>query len=82
MTANLERRLVMFDPGALGTLLVGLDAIRAREGDGQPRHRPPRRGRGPRFRAVRLATASTLRRLADAVERPARRETAAAPGPC
>jgi hypothetical protein len=65
----------MIDPGALGTLLIGLGAIEAEARVDQPRRhaavaRPHRTG------AVRLAVARALRRAAAALERPAIREVA------
>lgn len=66
----------MFDPSALGTLRIGLDAIqadadRAATGETSPatdrRHAPVGNQRQPRTR-LRVTLAGTLRRLADALE--------------
>ena len=57
----------MIDPGALGTLRIGLDAI-----DAESRtHRRRRSAASQRERAgVRVALARGLRRVASALERP------------
>ena len=57
------------DPAALGTLMIGLDHVRAEQSD-QPRRRAPSRQATQR-RPYRLAIAAALRTLADRVERPA-----------
>ena len=60
----------MFDPAALGTLLIGLDAIEAEgRADARPRRRLQSRRDG---HSVRLAIASGLRRAAAALEGPVR----------
>ena len=55
------------DPAALGTTIIGLEAIRARSDD-----RPPRGGRrSPRtslVATIRTAVAMALRALADSLE--------------
>ena len=59
----------MIDPGALGTLRIGLDAL-----DGESHtHRPRRSVTTPRHErtAIRVALASGLRRAAAALDRPA-----------
>jgi hypothetical protein len=58
----------MIDPGALGTLRIGLDAIDAES----QTHRPRRSATGPRREraGMRVALATGLRRLALALERP------------
>ena len=58
----------MIDPGALGTLRIGLDAIDAESHT----HRPRRSATAPRREraGVRMALASGLRRIASALERP------------
>jgi hypothetical protein len=64
------------DPGALGTLIIGLRAVDAElELDG-PESEPERETGRPR-RQVRAALATALRSLADRLE-PASRETQAA----
>ena len=66
----------MFDPAALGTLRIGLDAIATQQTDDQlsgPRHRhiaPQRQSR------LRPAIANTLRWLAGMLDRPAVGEAA------
>ena len=64
------------DPAALGTALIGLEAIRSQSDDAP--HRPGRRRpeRRPRLVGLRAALAGTLRTLADALE-PRPREGAA-----
>ncbi len=55
----------MLDPGAMGTLLIGLDAINNETSGGRAR----RPGKAPRRRrSVRAALASGLRRAADALQ--------------
>ena len=66
----------MIDPGALGTLLIGLDAIKAESRMDQPRRAAPAARRHSRPGVVRLAVARALRRAAAALERPAIREVA------
>ena len=56
------------DPAALGTALIGLEAIRRREDDDPPRPGRRRPDRRPRLAAFRVALAGTLRTLADALE--------------
>ena len=65
----------MFDPAALGTLRIGLDAERS-EQSGAPRRQARRPGRR-RNGSFRVAVAAALRTLADRLERPT---TQAAPG--
>jgi hypothetical protein len=63
----------MTDPGVLGTLLIGLDHLRA-ESDGtdrSPTPRAPRTARPKRDRRLAGRVATSLRWLADALE-PAR----------
>jgi len=64
------------DPAALGTALIGLEAIRSQSDDAP--HRPGRRRpeRRPRLVGFRAALAGMLRTLADALE-PRPREGAA-----
>jgi hypothetical protein len=65
----------MIDPGALGTLLIGLDAIEAEARLDRPQRRAPA-ARRPRPGVVRLAVARALHRVAAALEQPAvRRES-------
>jgi hypothetical protein len=65
----------MFDPGALGTLLIGLEAVqRAHEGEPAPVVRLSPATRRPSPRPLRYSVAGTLRSWADALETP-RRET-------
>ncbi len=64
----------MFDPGALGTLLIGLDSIRAESRDDVKRRPAAARRRRPG--AARLAVAHALRRAAAALERQPTREVA------
>ena len=57
------------DPAAIGTALIGLEAIRRREADdAPPRPRSTRPHRRPRLVTFRAALAGTLRTLADALE--------------
>ena len=57
------------DPAALGTALIGLEAIRSREADEASERAPRIRARQrPRLVAFRAALAGTLRALADALE--------------
>ncbi len=65
----------MFDPAALGTLRIGLDAERS-EQPGAPR-RGARSRQATKRRSFRVAVAAELRTLADRLERPT---TQAAPG--
>jgi len=55
----------MFDPAALGTLIIGLDAMRL-DGERPPRTPPPRRH--DRLAALRLHLAASLRRLAQTID--------------
>jgi hypothetical protein len=55
----------MFDPAALGTLIIGLDAVR-RDDDRPPR--APRQRRPARLDAVRLRLATSLRRIARTID--------------
>jgi hypothetical protein len=65
----------MMDPGALGTLRIGLDALAADARMDQPRRAAPTaRRKSPGV--VRLAVARALRRAAAALEQPAIREIA------
>jgi len=58
----------MIDPGALGTLRIGLDAIDAES----HRHRPRRPVAAPRREraGIRVTLATGLRRVASALDRP------------
>jgi hypothetical protein len=57
----------MFDPGAMGTLVIGLDNIRSQEAaDARGLVRVPRPSR--RRRPIRLVIAAILRRGADLFE--------------
>jgi hypothetical protein len=60
------------DPAALGTLIIGLENVRAEQSD-QPRRRATPSNR----RSVRAAFAAALHNLADRLER---RTTQTAPG--
>ena len=64
----------MIDPGALGTLLIGLNAIEAEARMDRPLRAAPARRKSPGV--VRLAVARALRRAAAALEQPAIREIA------
>jgi hypothetical protein len=65
----------MFDPAALGTLRIGLDAERSEQSGA---HRRGARSRQATKRhSFRVAVAAELRTLADRLERPT---TQAAPG--
>jgi hypothetical protein len=66
----------MFDPGALGTLMIGLEAVRAEQSDETRRRRAPSR-KATNRRAFRAVLAAGLHNLADRLERPS---TQAAPG--
>ena len=66
----------MFDPAALGTLRIGLDAERS-EQSGAPRRGSARSRLARQPRSFRVAVASALRTLADRLERPT---TQTAPG--
>jgi hypothetical protein len=57
------------DPAAIGTALIGLDAVRARS-DETPRRTSHRRVRRSRRPALRSALAAGLRTLADSLEAP------------
>lgn len=64
------------DPAALGTALIGLEAIRRQSDDVPPRPGRRRPERRPRLAVFRAALASTLRTLADVLEpRPAKGAT-------
>ena len=56
------------DPAAIGTALIGLEAIRRQSDDFPPRPARKRPERRPRLARFRVALAGTLRTLADAVE--------------
>ena len=71
-TTNPKETPPMFDPGAVGTLLIGLEAVRAEQSD-----RPRRLATTSNRRSVRAALAAMLHNLADRLERPT---TQAAPG--
>jgi hypothetical protein len=60
----------MIDPGALGTLLIGLDDVRR---DNASTDRPTPTVRPHRDRSLTRSVAASLRRLADAIE-PASRQ--------
>ena len=62
------------DPAALGTLIIGLDHVRAEQSDEPGRQR---RSRTTQRHQFRVAIATALRTLADRLERPT---TQAAPG--
>ena len=57
----------MFDPGAMGTLLIGLKAAQNEAEAGRVRGSVAPPGRG---RSVRAAIASALRRVADQLQPP------------
>lgn len=59
----------MFDPGALGTLVIGLRATgqEYKFDDGSPSPDKPSRG-SQRLQQLRCSTAAALRRLADRLE--------------
>jgi hypothetical protein len=58
----------MIDPGALGTLRIGLDAIDAESHT----HRPRRSATAPRRKrpGIRVVLATALRRVASVLDRP------------
>jgi hypothetical protein len=58
----------MFDPAVMGTLLIGLDAVRAEAREDRPRR--SRRARGPRLVGVRIALAQGFRRAAALLDQP------------
>lgn len=60
----------MPDPGALGTLIIGLESIRLADERPTVRHPTTRRKRAVRQPAVRPAIAGWLRLLADRLDRP------------
>ncbi|MEX1169551.1 MAG: hypothetical protein WEE50_05355 [Chloroflexota bacterium] len=64
----------MFDPAAMGTLIIGLNANKADTELDRPRRQPPtpRRAR----RGIRVALANALRQAAAVLEPPAVRDTA------
>ena len=55
------------DPAAIGTALIGLDAIRA-QSDDQPQRATRRASRRPRLASLRTALAAALRTVADSLE--------------
>ena len=57
----------MFDPGAMGTLLIGLKAAQNETQAGRVRRSVAPPGRG---RSIREAVASALRRAADQLQPP------------
>jgi hypothetical protein len=60
----------MLDPGALGTLIIGLDEVRReQESSGRPRQRPPHR---TPIGTIRRNLVDALRSLADTLEPRAR----------
>ena len=63
----------MFDPGAMGTLLIGLNAERAEAETDRRRQLVEATRREPRP-GIRVALAHGLRRAAELLERPAVRE--------
>ena len=65
------------DPAALGTLIIGLDHVRAEQSDEPRRQRRGRSRQATHRHPIRLAIATALRTLADRLERPT---TQAAPG--
>ena len=65
------------DPAALGTLIIGLDDVRAEQSDEPRRQRRGRLRQATHRHPIRLAIATALRTLADRLERPT---TQAAPG--
>jgi hypothetical protein len=65
------------DPAALGTLIIGLDHVRAEQSDEPRRQRQGRSRQATRRHPFRVAIATALRALADRLERPT---TQAAPG--
>ena len=64
----------MFDPAAMGTLKLGLDAAASESHADRPRRAATTRQRQPG--TIRLALASGLRRAAAALEKPATSEVA------
>ena len=56
----------MFDPAAMGTLIIGLDAAKADSQPDRPRRPAPARRRGRR--GVRFVLANALRQAAAALE--------------
>jgi hypothetical protein len=64
----------MFDPGAMGTLLIGLNAERA-EAENDRRRLSVEAARRDRP-GIRVALARGLRRAAEVLDRPAVREAA------
>ena len=65
------------DPAALGTLIIGLDHVRAEQSDEPSSQRRKRSRQVTQRRSFRVAIATALRALADHLERPT---TQAAPG--
>jgi hypothetical protein len=66
----------MFDPAALGTLRIGLDAISAQQGHHQIGRPSSRRITPPRRSQIRPAIANSLRWVARMLDRPAVGEAA------
>lgn len=64
----------MFDPAAMGTLIIGLNANKA-DADLDRRRRPAPRARRA-HRGIRVGLANVLRQAAAALEPPAVRDTA------
>jgi hypothetical protein len=64
----------MFDPAAMGTLILGLNAIEADAQLDRPRRPAPAPRRA--HRGIRVALANALRQVAAALEPPAVRDTA------
>ena len=58
------------DPAALGTLIIGLDHVRAEQSD-EPRRQRRESRRETQQHPFRVAVATALRALADRLERPA-----------
>jgi hypothetical protein len=63
----------MFDPAAIGTLVIGLNANKADMELDRPRRTTPTRRRANR--RIRVALANALRQAAAALEPPAVRDT-------
>jgi hypothetical protein len=61
-----RKEIKMFDPGAMGTLLIGLNAIRAEEQDDRRRRLVAAARRD--HRGIRLALANALRQAAALLE--------------
>ncbi len=58
----------MFDPGVIGTLVVGLDNVRAQAAAASDPTAKPMPARPPRFSAPRAFLARRLRALADRLQ--------------